>query len=712
MKRVLSYAVIMIAIVASYSCKKDVPAELKVTTAELSFTKDGGNQNITFSANRDWTASSSASWVKVTPSGSSGATSISVTAEANAGYDDRTATITVKVENLSETVTVKQSANTDLAILVSKTEYSLSSEAQSIEVEVKHNVEYEVVIDEACKGWISVASTKGLSTDKVTLQIAKNGTYGDRTGKITVKQKNGTLSGVVTVKQSQNNGLIIGKTEYSLSSEAQSIEVEVKHNVEYEVLIDEACKGWISVASTKGLTTDKVTLQIAKNGTYGDRTGKITVKQKNGTLSGVVTVKQSQNNGLIIETREYSAPCTENQITVEVIANVDFEVISNVDWIKHIKTKALNASSVVLKVSQNQTFVQRTGTVRIKQKNGSLESVISIIQEGDTQITIPDADFRAYCIAHFDTNSDGKMSKTEASAVESIYISGPYAHAGTVKSLEGIEHFIALETLDCSCNQLTILDLSKNTALNKLNCDCNQLTSLDVSKNSALTTLWCYDNQMTSLDVSKNPALNSLDCSGNQLTSLDVSKSTALNSLDCSNNQLTSLDVSKNPALELLLCNQNQLTSLDVSKSTALNSLDCSNNQLTSLDVSKNPALEYLYCYGNQLISLDVSKNTALKLLLCNQNQLTSLDVSKNTALEQLWCPTNQLTSLDVSKNTALKLLLCNQNQLTSLDVSKNIALTQLWCSDNPNMTELWLKTGQAIDHLSKDDHTVLKYKD
>ena len=49
----------------------------------------------------------------------------------------------------------------------------------------------------------------------------------------------------------------------------------------------------------------------------------------------------------------------------------------------------------------------------------------------------------------------------------------------------------ALDTLHCSSNQLTSLDVSNNTSLTYLNCGGNQLTILDVSKNTALTYLWC-----------------------------------------------------------------------------------------------------------------------------------------------------------------------------------------------------------------------------
>ncbi len=166
-------------------------------------------------------------------------------------------------------------------------------------------------------------------------------------------------------------------------------------------------------------------------------------------------------------------------------------------------------------------------------------------------------------------------------------------------SLRGIEYFESLTELACIHNQLTTLDVSKNTALTSLNCWGNQLAALDVSKNTALTYLDCNDNQLTTLDVSKNTALTHLDCDDNQLTALDVSKNTALTKLFCEENQLISLNVSRNTVLTDLWCSDNQLTALDVSKNTALTYLRCGDNQLTALDVSKNTALIWLNCKWN-----------------------------------------------------------------------------------------------------------------
>gem|GEM_PF-5089722 len=259
-----------------------------------------------------------------------------------------------------------------------------------------------------------------------------------------------------------------------------------------------------------------------------------------------------------------------------------------------------------------------------------------------------------------------------------------------ITSLAGIEYFTELTYLDCSGNQLTVLDVSKNTKLTYLNCFKNQLTELDVSENTKLTNLNCSENQLTELDVSKNTELTSLDCSRNQLTTLDVSKNTNLIQLICNVLKLTELDVSNNTKLTNLDCSAIKLTKLDVSKNTDLTRLWCSRDQLTELDVRNNTELTQLHCSYNQLKTLDVSKNMVLKYLFCDDNELKTLDVSNNTALAELGCYRNQLTVLDVSKNTKLTALICSENYMPneSAVTGLNTSLTKdfTFVPQNPGM--------------------------
>ena len=133
----------------------------------------------------------------------------------------------------------------------------------------------------------------------------------------------------------------------------------------------------------------------------------------------------------------------------------------------------------------------------------------------------------------------------------------------------------------------------------------------------------CSGENITSLDVSKNSQLKVLDCSQNSLTSLDVSKNTNIGTLNCSNNNLSSLSISKNTVLSILKCSDNRIASLDLSKNTGLFELICSNNKLTSLNLSKQNRLQEVHCDNNQLSSLIVSKQaTDLVEVRCTQNQI------------------------------------------------------------------------------------------
>ena len=133
----------------------------------------------------------------------------------------------------------------------------------------------------------------------------------------------------------------------------------------------------------------------------------------------------------------------------------------------------------------------------------------------------------------------------------------------------------------------------------------------------------CSGENITSLDVSKNSQLKVLDCSQNSLTSLDVSKNTNIGTLNCSNNNLSSLSISKNTVLSILKCSDNRIASLDLSKNTGLFELRCSNNKLTSLDLSKHNRLQEVHCDNNQLSSLIVSKQAiGLVEVRCTQNQI------------------------------------------------------------------------------------------
>ena len=167
------------------------------------------------------------------------------------------------------------------------------------------------------------------------------------------------------------------------------------------------------------------------------------------------------------------------------------------------------------------------------------------------ETNFPDVNFRSYVLASFDSNSDEKLDDEEIANVKYIF-----APSKTISSLKGIEYFTELKELDCANNQLTSLDVSKNTKLVKLICNKNALTSLNTNQNPLLKKLDIYSNKITSIDVSQNTELETLYIGRNPIETLNIKNNVKLMELQSELNNLTSLDLSNNsPSMTLYLAN-------------------------------------------------------------------------------------------------------------------------------------------------------------
>lgn len=273
-----------------------------------------------------------------------------------------------------------------------------------------------------------------------------------------------------------------------------------------------------------------------------------------------------------------------------------------------------------------------------------------------------------------------------------------------ISDLAGINFFSELIYLRCDNNLLTTLDVHQCSKLKVLHCWANNLTSLNISKNTALMELYCDKNKLTTLDVSNSPNLEFLNCFTNELTKLKLGNTSKLTILFCYDNKLTELDVSKNKGLKELYCYKNKIKTLDVSKNTGLEVFNCSDNKLTKLDVSKNTKLHTLNCYNNEFTKLDVTKNKSLSVLRFQGNNLSTIDVSKNPELTRLNCGGNKFAKLSVNKNLKLVALNCMNNQLTALDLSKNTKLKELYCQGN------YFSSKTVIKGLNESKLDVLEF--
>lgn len=306
----------------------------------------------------------------------------------------------------------------------------------------------------------------------------------------------------------------------------------------------------------------------------------------------------------------------------------------------------------------------------------------------------PDSAFKTFVSENFDKNNDGTLSNAELAAVTEINVSNK-----NIARLAGIEYFTKLQILSCDHNNITNIDVSKNTELVSLNCNYNYLTRLDVSNSPNLNTLSCIRNDITVLNVS-NTSLTSLNLDGAFLkytkNSANRSPIKGIYAKNCTQLEKFIIDVTNN----YYYC----IETLDFSGCTVLNrfSVNDNNRYYDSYDS----------IYDNYIKNINFSGCTALEKLSGTSGncslinlQLESLDISGCTALVSLDVSRNNLTVLDVSDCTALKNLDCSLNKLTMLDLSNNTALTSVTCANQKADSQ---KITTSSDGTCKFDFSTL----
>ena len=274
------------------------------------------------------------------------------------------------------------------------------------------------------ESWCHVSSASGISQEgPITVRIScdANPDYDTRVCILTIN-----IEGVqrdINITQEAAIGLIVTPSSFDLLSAAQTIEIDVQSNVEYVVTVAPECEAWIARTRSKALSPSILSFNIAENKAYDARDGFVTISQKDGNLSSTIKIHQAQTDGLMVTTTQYEVSEEEQSINVEVNANVEFEVLSETEWIKYVKTKALQTSEIILSVEANNSTFNRSGAVTIKQKDGILSQTITVLQQARPKLITESASNLSLFSATLNGNLAIESASTVTDAVWFLYSS-------------------------------------------------------------------------------------------------------------------------------------------------------------------------------------------------------------------------------------------------------------------------------------------------
>lgn len=231
---------------------------------------------------------SAKSWLTASPSSTTrGLTASTLSFQVTENPDNavRQAVITLRGNDLTEQVTVYQ-AGSEPAILLSQKEYTVPSDGETIQVELKSNTSYKVVMPDV--PWITEASTRAFSAYTHYFTVAANEGYDARTAEIYFVDEENGLQEKVIVTQVQKDAIVLAEDEYTMDAAGGRLEFTVKANVDFKIDID---AGWIrQIVATRGLVEHALIFEV--DGNNADESRKAIITLTADGCNQVITVVQ------------------------------------------------------------------------------------------------------------------------------------------------------------------------------------------------------------------------------------------------------------------------------------------------------------------------------------------------------------------------------------------------------------------------------------
>lgn len=385
MKRLHILLGLALAAVLAVSCKPEPVLTVSPGSFELP-TSASGSGSVVVTANYPWTASTGASWIHLKKtSGTEEDKTLDFTIDANTTPDERSASITLSSEGLSQTVTVKQAQMNK--IVLSSREETVGPEGGTLTVKLQANVPYTVEIQSGVD-WLTKSGTKGLQDFTETFTVKANDSYGDRSCIITFVSTSAGLKDVVTVTQTQNDGFIVeGDADYKFDSNGGTFTVDLKSNIGAKVNIPKEYSEWLSQVKTKALEDYQFQFKVERNFKTEPRAGVIELLDEKGAVEATITVSQRAKPVLTLDNDSFLVGKEASQVTVNITTNVDLNIEipeDAVGWLKGAVNE--DRTQIVFDVTENTAAGPRFAVVTLSGKEDPISATLTITQRGDDQM--------------------------------------------------------------------------------------------------------------------------------------------------------------------------------------------------------------------------------------------------------------------------------------------------------------------------------------
>ncbi len=391
-KQSVGAILLALAVLLTTACE-GTQTSLGVTPKTVSVKAEGEAVTVAFSATMDWTATSSADWITLSPSsGKSGDIKMTITAKENTSTSPRTATVTVSMPSIqvSDVVTVSQAAAEvipDPTLTLSARETTVGAEGGSAQITVETNQTWSAT---SSAQWISVNPASGIAGKvSVVFTIEANPNLEPREGQITFTAGNLTEVFNLTQYAKKPSSVTLSSDAFTFAAEGGMNNLVVTANVAWKAA---SSSDWLEITPAEGIAG--ATATVVKASAYNGeepRTGFITFTGSDATATLYVTqLAPVKTDEPVLElsasTLSFSEEAGSNKISV--IGNVSWSAASDASWLTVTPTRGEAGNvEVTITVSANNAEADRGGKVTFS--SGGLVRTLIVNQKGKVNESAP-----------------------------------------------------------------------------------------------------------------------------------------------------------------------------------------------------------------------------------------------------------------------------------------------------------------------------------
>ena len=266
---------------------------------------------------------------------------------------------------------------------------TIPAEGGTFAVDIQYNTDFDVVVESEAQSWIIFVATRALKSGKLEFRFGVNLDPDPRQGTVTVKDKSGKVE-PITLKFVQEEKKVIEVGDVmKIPAEGGTFAVDVQYNTDVVVEVESAAQSWIHFVAVRALTSGKLEFSFDANPNPDARTGKVTVKDKNGKVREITLTFVQEEKKVIQVGDVMEIPVEGGTFSVDVQYNTDVvvEVESAAQsWIHFVAVRALTSGKLEFSFDANPNPDPRQGKVTVKDKNGKVSPITLTFVQAENKI--------------------------------------------------------------------------------------------------------------------------------------------------------------------------------------------------------------------------------------------------------------------------------------------------------------------------------------